>query len=252
MKIQFVGSGSAFNKIDGQSNLIVKSDSGKNLLIDCGTYCWSFMEKLIYKTTDFDSVYISHLHADHIGGLEEIAFTTYFNPTVERPKLYCNDSLMPELWKALEGGLGSIQGKVVTLTEYFDCKPVEASGKFEWEGIEFIPVQTVHVMSGYHIKHSYGLMITSEAGIKVFFTSDTQFCPNQIQDFYDQADYILQDSETSPFKSGVHAHYDDLKTLSDETKSKMWLYHYQPDTDKEVAVSDGFRGFVNKEDEFDF
>ena len=41
------------------------------------------------------------------------------------------------------------------------------------------------------------------------------------------ADIIFHDCETLPFKSGVHAHYEDLKTLDDKTRKKMWLYHYQ-------------------------
>jgi hypothetical protein len=41
------------------------------------------------------------------------------------------------------------------------------------------------------------------------------------------ADVIIQDCETSPFKSGVHAHYEDLKTLPENVKQKMILVHYQ-------------------------
>jgi hypothetical protein len=33
--------------------------------------------------------------------------------------------------------------------------------------------------------------------------------------------------ETSPYKSGVHANYEELKTLDDKTKKKMALIHYQ-------------------------
>jgi ribonuclease BN (tRNA processing enzyme) len=259
VKIQFIGAGSAFNKVDGQSNAIVISESGKKLLIDCGSTCWTTADKLGLglKYTDIDAVYISHLHADHVGGLEELAFCTYFNPSAERPRLFCNTQLMHELWEqALRGGLESIQGKVVTITEYFDCHPVENSSFFVWEGISFIPVQTVHVMAGYHIKYSYGLII-QEIGVssekpKVFFTSDTQFAPNQIMDFYRSCDVIFQDCETSPFKSGVHANFADLTTLSDDIRSKMWLYHYQPGTFHPAAVDNGFCGFVKSGQCFEF
>jgi len=55
-------------------------------------------------------------------------------------------------------------------------------------------------------------------------------------------------------KSRVHAHYDDLRReLSDETKSKIWLVHYD-DKAPEIfnPVADGFRGFVKKGQVFDF
>lgn len=280
MKMTFVGCGSAFNKKDGQSNVLVESQSGKKLLIDCGSYFW---KDALVKPTDIDSVYISHLHADHVGGLEELAFCTYFTPNVERPKLFCNTNLMKELWEeTLQGGLASIQGKVVTLTEYFDCHPVSNSDSFLWEGIKFTPIQTVHVMAAYHIKYSYGLMIqelskstknietyevmrTGFDGLmpvnkdvpvenkKVFFTADTQHCPNQIMDFYKEADVIFQDCETAPYNSGVHASYNELKNLPDEVKQKMWLYHYQenpPQKENDVST-DGFAGFVEKGQSFD-
>ena len=105
MKIQFVGAGSAFNKEDGQSNMLVIANSGKKLLIDCGTYCWQFAKMINVGYKDIDALYISHLHADHVGGIEEMAFCTYFGK-LPRPKLYCNRQLMHELWnETLRGGL---------------------------------------------------------------------------------------------------------------------------------------------------
>lgn len=282
MKIQFVGSGSAFNKKDGQSNALVIADSGKRLLIDCGSYCWHGMRDLGLGVGDIDALYVSHLHADHVGGIEELAFCTYFNPALKRPLLFSNDLVMRELWEqSLRGGLESIQGKVVTLTEYFECCPVNNNESFTWEGIRFTPVQTVHIMAGYYIKYSYGLFIRrqtageqaqgtgapvrmpAESGAAgastprptVFFTTDTQFCPNQIMDFYQQASIIFHDCETSPFKSGVHANYDSLRGLPAAVKAKMWLYHYQPDAPQDrpgahgepsPCQQDGFAGFVHK------
>jgi ribonuclease BN (tRNA processing enzyme) len=274
MNIKFLGSGSAFtlpsedcsiDSCDWQSNAVVTARNGKKLLIDCGSDIRFSAFQQDLKATDFDAVYISHLHADHSGGLEWLAFNTYFNPSAERPKLYCNGNidchgemqgLMKSLWSAIREGLESIQGKVVGITEYFDCFPIENSQSFEWEGIKFTPIQTVHVMAGFHIKYSYGLLI-KEISEKydhpiVFFTTDSQFCPNQILEFYRQADMIFHDCETSPFKSGVHAHYSELKTLKEDVKKKMWLYHYQPNTLKDdEVIKDGFAGFIKKGSEFD-
>jgi ribonuclease BN (tRNA processing enzyme) len=257
MKMQFVGAGASANKVDGQSSILVLSESGKRLLIDCGSYCWIFMDKMGLSPKDIDGVYISHLHADHVGGLEELAFLTYFNPALDRPKLYCNSQLMLEVWnKALSGGLESIQGKLVTLTEYFDCHSIENNGMFTWENIDFTPVQSIHVMSGYYVKYSYGLLIQERSEKKdspvVFFTADTQFCPNQIKHFYSRADLIFQDCETAPYESGVHASYSELCTLEEDIRSKMVLYHYQTNPpQRDTVVQDGFIGFAEREQVFD-
>jgi len=289
MKIQFVGAGSAFNKEDGQSNALVIADNGKKLLIDCGCYCWQFMQQMepTLGVTDIEGVYVSHLHADHVGGLEELAFCTYFNPSASKPKLYGNFRLMHDLWEqSLRGGLESVQAKQMDLDSYFDVLRIPDNGEFIWEGIGFKPVQTVHVVNDCTIKVSYGLLIrdgmqwtlnkkdTINIGKPqptVFFTTDTQFCPNQISDFYARADIIFHDCETSPFKSGVHAHYSELATLSREAKEKMVLYHYQPNPPQKQVLDieprkdgngevqtrtmpvyeDGFLGFANAAQTFD-
>ena len=86
---------------------------------------------------------------------------------------------------------------------------------------------------------------------EVFLTTDTQFAPSQIMDFYRRASIVFQDCETSPYKSGVHAHYSELKTLPGDIRAKMWLYHYQ-DGALPDAQADGFAGFVKQGQVFEF
>ncbi len=50
----------------------------------------------------------------------------------------------------------------------------------------------------------------------------------------------------NPIKSRVHAHYDDLSTLPEEIKAKMWLVHYQDSAMGISAVADGFKGFLQQ------
>ena len=118
------------------------------------------------------------------------------------------------------------------------------------ENVEFQLIQTVHIMDGFSIVPSFGLIFTIN-GIKTFFTTDTQFAPEQLKDFYEMADVIFHDCETAQFESGVHAHYTKLKTLPEKFRRKMWLYHYQ-DGELPDAPSDGFVGFVKRGQVFDY
>jgi hypothetical protein len=49
----------------------------------------------------------------------------------------------------------------------------------------------------------------------------------------------------------VHAHIDELKTLNEDIKKKMWLYHYQPGK-KPDAEKMGFAGYIKKGQTFAF
>ena len=258
MKLKFIGVGGAFAPMSiGQSNMLLISDTGAKMLIDCGmTAPYILTEELKLTHKDIDAVWISHLHADHIGGLEWFAFLRYFAPrkdannNVIKPELYSVQTVLEELWEnSLKGGLASIEGKVMHMTDYFKCIPIPVNQSFKWHEATLTPVQTIHVMSGYVFKHSYGLLIKTDKKT-TFLTTDTQFAPYQLRAFYERADLIFHDCETSEFKSHVHAHYTDLNQyLTPDIKSKMWLYYcnFPIPTVKE----DGFAGFVSKHQEFE-
>jgi ribonuclease BN (tRNA processing enzyme) len=255
MKIKFVGVGSAFTTQDYyQSNMLITARSGKKLLLDCGSDArFALAECGIYGYNVgevIDAVYISHLHADHVGGLEWLAFSTFFNPKHKKPTLFVEEQTMRELWEhSLKGGLGRIEGHTMLLTDYFDCQPLAEDGTFSWEGIQYTLVKMPHVITGSINHYSYGLLLRENAGINIFITTDTTFQPKLIVEMAQKADIIFHDCETTPFNTLVHAHYNDLVTLSAALKQKMWLYHYQPQPNYKPEA-DGFKGFIVKGQEF--
>jgi len=262
MQLLFLGTGSANcdYTYNWHSNLLI-SRNNKNLLIDCGGDARHALRQQGYSHNDLDAIYISHLHHDHVGGLENVAQVTMFTPGKEKVKLFAEGGLTTEIWeKSLEGGLEGLEGKrylagekFVSLGTYFDLNPISRNSGFEWEGIHFDMVQTTHVTAKYMTCSSYGLMWNDpDVGTRYFMTTDTQFSPESTMTaYYDEADVIFHDCETHEgFMSGVHAHFDDLSTFSDEIKSKMWLYHAQDNVWSnfaewnEKAKAAGFKGFL--------
>jgi ribonuclease BN (tRNA processing enzyme) len=254
MQLTFIGTGSAFTLENFQSNMLLE-DSGKRLLIDCGSDARHALAKLGLGAKDIDALYVSHLHADHIGGIEWLGFSRYFREG-PKPELFINERLADTLWDTcLRGGMSSHQGVSLTLDHFFArVHRLPQNSSFLWGQTECHLIQTVHYMDAYEIVPSYGLILRLNSNPKVgevLVTTDTQFAPSQLMVFYRRASVIFHDCETYPHKSGVHAHYTELITLPPEVRAKMWLYHYQ-DGALPDAKKDGFAGFVERGQTFEF
>ncbi|EDZ95259.1 MAG: MBL fold metallo-hydrolase [Limnospira sp. PMC 1291.21] len=253
MKLIFLGSGSAFTvgADNFQSNMMLVAENNRKLLIDCGSDLRHSLYQLGWSYRDVTDIYISHIHADHTGGLEYMGFTTKFDPNCSRPKLYLSQELVDLVWNnCLAGSMTSIEDDLATLETYFDIEPISPGSGFTWEGVDFTLVPTIHIQDKYQDVPSYGLSF-SVGGVEVFLTTDTKYCPQKLQGFYESANLIFHDCNTAPVTGGVHAHYQELITLPDKIKNKIWLYHYPPGS-LPNPQQDGFQGFIKRGQTFVF
>lgn len=202
MEITVIGCGNAFSERNFNQSFVIEED-GRKLLIDCGYQVPTALRACGIDFREINDIYISHLHADHIGGLEYIAFQRYNWGTKPRragegsPRIIGNKQLLEDLWqKSLRGGLESMEGFVADLGTFFHPVPIEPNESFEWQGWTAELIQQIHVMSGSIIMPSFGLMFSKPGHKTVYFVTDSQHCsPRQIEDFYGRADIIFQDSE---------------------------------------------------------
>ncbi|MCG8366398.1 MAG: MBL fold metallo-hydrolase [Pseudanabaenales cyanobacterium] len=253
MRLLFLGSGSAFTvgADNFHSNLLLISETGRKLLLDCGSDIRFSLHEADLCHRDITDIYISHLHADHVGGLEYMGFRALFDPDCQKSNLFLSQDLAGELWeKTLSGGMRCLEGDIATLDTFFTVYPIKPKGQFLWEGIQFNLAPVIHINTGYFVMPSYGLFFEI-AGVKIFLSTDTQLCLDVVGSYYEQADVIFHDCETSQFPSPVHAHYHQLVTLPAAIKQKMWLYGYQPGSLPD-AKRDGFCGFVKRGQTFEF
>lgn len=252
MKLTFLGTGSAFTVGDGnyQSNMLLEADSHRKLLIDCGSDARFSIHEQGSFITDLMDIYISHLHSDHIGGLEWVAFhSRYKSGTPYKHCLHLSNQLVDDLWhRSLSASLNPSHDPAIDLSTFFNVNAIH-NQMFEWEKIRFHLFQTLHVTCGLWRMPCFGLWFEIN-GKMIVITSDTQLNLEEMHELYERADLIFQDCETQRHKSGIHAHYEELQLLTDSIKRKMWLYHYQPGPLPD-AKKDGFRGFVKKGQSFD-
>jgi ribonuclease BN (tRNA processing enzyme) len=254
-QLLFLGSGSAFTvgADNYHSNMLLTDDEGHRFLIDCGSDIRFSLHAMGFSYRDITDIYISHLHADHVGGMEYIGLSTKFDPACAKPRLYLSKDIAGEIWEnSLAAGMRcSSDRDIADLSDYFDVHAIGVADRyFYWQNIKFDLVRVIHIYNGFYLMPSYGLYFEIE-GVKIFLTTDTQLCLDQLQPFYDKADLIFQDCEILPIPTTVHASFEKLIELPAAIKKKMWLYGYQP-VKLPNACDYGFLGFVKRGQIFEF
>ena len=257
IKLTFVGTGSAFSKVNYQNNLLVENKDD-NLLIDCGTLACTSLHKMGKPLNEINNIFITHLHADHVGGLEEVGFMNKF-VFQKKPKLISTINLLNNLWdNTLKGGMNCIQYERTLMEDYFNVTPLvhndNKHATFNSCGLALELVRTDHIYIEKKFDvPSYGLVMESPVtNKKVLFTGDAKYDYETFQGLFKHVDAILHDCQLFDQPDAVHAMYSELLQLPDDIRAKMWLMHYGDNFADFDPVADGFKGFVQKHIEYDF
>lgn len=90
MKVTILGSGCSYINLDKKGAAFLLEFDGKYLLFDCGWGCQESLLRIGIPVQKLDHVFITHPHADHIGGLIPLLQSIYvsglFYPKTKRTK----------------------------------------------------------------------------------------------------------------------------------------------------------------------
>ena len=241
--ILFLGSGSAFTKKNYQNNiLIVKGDD--HVMIDCGTRTPEALTRLGRTVGDIRNYLITHSHADHVGGLEEVMLVNRYM-TRTKPHIHISEEYQNILWEhSLRGGAEQNErhdGEGLGFEDFWIVhRPTErpdlprAATEAQIGGINLKTFRTRHfpeqARSWEDSFYSIGLIIDD----RVMFSGDTQFDEDLVVSFDEifSPEVIFHDVQF--FSGGIHASLKELNGLPRHVRDRIFLMHY-PDSWKDHA-----------------
>lgn len=223
-----LGVGDTFSERHHSTSLLLACD-GVYLAIDCPDTYRAVLRAASERCgralslTEIDHVLITHVHGDHMNGLEGFAFFKRF-AEAKRARLVASDEVRAVIWdQRLQASMSALWNGTEFLQlgfdDYFEHLPLSWTAAVEVGPFRIRARRTVH-----HVPTS--ALLIEAAGRTLGYSSDTAFDPALIA-FLEPADLIIHETNLGP----AHTPYAALAALPAPLRAKMRLIHYTDDFD---------------------
>ena len=223
LEVVVLGVGDTFSEKHHGTSLLLRS-GGVSLAIDCPDQYRSVLRAASERSgralslSDIDHVLITHVHGDHMNGLEGVAFYKHFVEG-KRTTLVASLEVRAAIWdERLKASMSILfdgkEFRPMSFESYFDHLPLGWSDVTEVGPFRIEARRTIH-----HVPTS--ALLIEAGGRKLGYSADTAFDPELIR-FLERADLIIHETNFGP----AHTPYAALAALPAELRARMRLVHY--------------------------
>jgi ribonuclease BN (tRNA processing enzyme) len=191
--LRFLGVGNSSAVELGSASAVIERDDAPLLMIDCGQE--ALTAHLARYGAPPDAVFITHVHMDHVAGLERLFYATYFSELRGKVKLYVPAPLVTYL----HGRLADYPGVIAE------------GGANWWDGFQLVPVSRGfwhegHWFDVFPVRHhlpdtAFGLRLQGS----LVWTGDTRPIPEMLAQHAAAGELIAHDCALhgNPSHSGI-------------------------------------------------
>lgn len=213
----------------GSASAVIERDGAPELMIDCGQEALSAFQG--HYGANPDALFITHVHMDHVAGLERLFFATYFDAARKgRVRLYVPAPVVPHLQARVADYPGVVAEDGANWWDAFQLVPVTRGFWHRGFWYDTFPVR-------HHLPETaFGLRLPGS----VVWSGDTRPIPEMLAKFAGAGELVAHDCALhgNPSHSGI----DDLeREYPRELLARCVFYHYASAADGDVLRQRGHR-----------
>ncbi|MBK8261994.1 MAG: MBL fold metallo-hydrolase [Nannocystis sp.] len=259
LTLHLFGAGGAFSRRYGTTCSMLALPDGKRWLIDCGRQAPDQIYAAGLHWHDFEGQIVTHVHGDHVYGLEDFAFVRFFEshgehkPTREGgaiPKMIAHSAVLAEVWETLAPSLRYLRegGSLTagTLAHYFEVLAARASEpprQNPWNHAEvfdsgllgLVARETEHVPG----KPACALEIRVSGDPDdpriAWWSGDSTVDIDILSAIEPRTTVFFHDCTFVDYPGQVHGYFDLLEALPERVRRKMVIMHHEDNLEENRA-----------------
>lgn len=259
------GAGGAFSRRYGTTCAELRLPDGTRWLIDCGRQAPDQLHAAGVRWHDITGQIVTHVHGDHVYGLEDFAFSRYFYDVGAvsairgggpRIRLVAHDAVRREIWETLAPSLRYVPDLpdtgMGTLDHYFEpiaagaceaprANPWDHAQSFETGLLHVVMRETVHVPG--KPSTSVEISLGSDGDRIAWWSGDSTVDAALLTVLEPRTSVFFHDCTFIDYPGQVHGSFQQLERLPEQVRAKMILMHHEDDLERhrERAEALGFR-----------